>query len=244
MNGSKLKQVFFILATSFVVTTSCSSEDWFEENNNEWNGSGNSATTGELATFDIAIDKTTVEPTATANAYYPDDEDALDDNDFTTEVAIDLSDPMTKTENGVEVTANGSHVTADHVYIFDTRKTKSFWERGVFEENFSQTQGLSRHGALWHTSSEIGANGFGLFNIQAGHEPVELLPGKIPGLLAISRPVVSSVYTEALVNENETRSVIHERLDAILSSSAEQKQGIRFWILADNLFNDRAQSVD
>ena len=75
---------------------------------------GSSTTTGELATFDIAIDRTTVEPTEAAEEYFPDEEDALENNEFTTEVAIDLSSPVAKTENGVEVTVEDGHVKANH----------------------------------------------------------------------------------------------------------------------------------
>ena len=49
----------------------------------------------------------------------PDEEDALENNEFTTEVSIDLSNPVAKTENGVEVTVSGGHVTASHG---DTKK--------------------------------------------------------------------------------------------------------------------------
>ena len=75
---------------------------------------GSSTTTGELATFTIALDKTTAEPTDVADAYLPDEEDDLANNEFTTEVNIDLSNPAAKTENGVEVTVNGGHITANH----------------------------------------------------------------------------------------------------------------------------------
>ena len=115
---------FMMLAASVAVLTCCSAEDPFEEfANNAYDGwsdnggnmnSGNSATTGELTTFDVAIDKTTAEPTDAATAYLPDEEDALEDSDFSTEVSIDMSNPAAKTENGVEVTVSGGHVTANH----------------------------------------------------------------------------------------------------------------------------------
>ena len=115
---------FMMFAASVAVLTCCSAEDPFEEfANNAYDGwsdnggnmnSGNSATTGELTTFDIAIDKTTAEPTDAATAYLPDEEDALEDSDFSTEVSIDMSNPAAKTENGVEVTVSGGHVTANH----------------------------------------------------------------------------------------------------------------------------------
>ena len=111
-----------MLAASLTMMTCCTSEDPFEEfynGNNSWtNGEesfgGGSSTTGELATFNVAIDKTTAEPTATASEYFPDEEDVFENNDFSLEVAIDMSNPVAKTENGVEVTVNNGHVTANH----------------------------------------------------------------------------------------------------------------------------------
>ena len=120
--------ISMMLAASIAVMMCCSGEDPFEEfenieggntGGNNPVGNGNSATTGELATFDIVIDKTTQEPTETAAAYFPDEEDVLDNNDFSTEVTIDMSNPVAKTENGVEVTVDGGHVTANHK---DTKK--------------------------------------------------------------------------------------------------------------------------
>jgi len=115
--------IFSVLATSIAVMTCCTAEDPIEEfyngnnGNSEWNNNnsnGNSATTGQLTTFDIAIDKASAEPSATASDYFPEEEDALENNEFTTEVAIDLSNPVAKTENGVEVLVNNNHVTANH----------------------------------------------------------------------------------------------------------------------------------
>ena len=123
-----MKKILFLsmFAASVTVMTCCTAEDPFEEYSNngnnsiyEWNNGGNmpggsSATTGELATFDVAIDKTTAEPTTTVGGYYPDEEDVLESNEFMTEVSIDMSNPVAKTENGVEVTVSGGHVTANH----------------------------------------------------------------------------------------------------------------------------------
>ena len=113
---------FLMLMASVASVTSCTQDNPKEEYFNNWmnnnvtpnTSSGNSATTGELASFDVAIDKSTAEPTDVATAYYPDEEDMLENNDFSTEVAIDLSNPVSKTVNGVEITVNGSHVTANH----------------------------------------------------------------------------------------------------------------------------------
>ena len=120
----KKTMTWMMLMMSIAAMTGCSVSDPYEEftNRSGWNdgggfapgGNGNSATTGELASFDIALDRTTAEPTAVANEYFPDEEDALENNEFTKEVNIDLSNPVAKTENGVEVTVNGGHVTANH----------------------------------------------------------------------------------------------------------------------------------
>jgi len=112
--------IFMMLAASPSVLMCCSEEDSFERTEdggtvgNNPIGNGSSATTGELATFDIVLDKTTPEPTEAADACFPDEEDMLDNNVFSTEVTIDMSNPVAKTENGVEVTVIGGHVTANH----------------------------------------------------------------------------------------------------------------------------------
>ena len=112
--------IFMMLAASPSVLMCCSEKDSFEgtegwtTDGNNPIGNGSSATTGELATFDIVLDKTTPEPTEAAAACFPDEEDMLDNNVFSTEVTIDMSNPVAKTENGVEVTVIGGHVTANH----------------------------------------------------------------------------------------------------------------------------------
>ena len=63
----------------------------------------------------VNIDKTTTEPTSgIAAAYYPEDEDNLENNSFDTQIDINLSNPTAKTENGVTVTVNGGHIIANH----------------------------------------------------------------------------------------------------------------------------------
>ena len=114
-----------MLLASVAIMASCSAEDPFSDMSN-WNSgwvdsgtpgqtsSGSSTTTGELATYTVSIDQTTAEPTDAASEYFPDEEDALENNSFTTEVSIDMSNPAAKTENGVEITVNGGHITANH----------------------------------------------------------------------------------------------------------------------------------
>lgn len=118
-----------MLMASTVMMTGCQADDPFSENDNNWdyNGGNNetitppdsnsgssSTTTGELATFSINIDQTSAEPTNIVSEYLPDEEDALENNSFTTEINIDMSHPTATTENGVEITVNGGHITANH----------------------------------------------------------------------------------------------------------------------------------
>lgn len=114
-----------IVAALGAILTCCTSDDPFESfsngnnGNNSWNNgnngsNGSSTTTGQLATFDVATDLTSAEPATTANEYFPDEEDALENNTFTTEISIDMSNLVSKTDNGVEVTVDGGHITANH----------------------------------------------------------------------------------------------------------------------------------
>ncbi|MBQ5997416.1 MAG: carbohydrate-binding domain-containing protein, partial [Bacteroidales bacterium] len=114
----KKKMLTLMFIASMTTLTCCASDDIIEENYGDeaWNSetNGSSSTTDALATFDIIIDRTVAEPESTVDEYFPDEEDALENNEFTTEVCIDLSAPVAKTENGVEITVNKGHVTANH----------------------------------------------------------------------------------------------------------------------------------
>ena len=117
-----------VAATACLIFQCCSADDPFDDsmsNSTTWNGNNSSvqanvngsttnASSGELVSFDVSIDQSATEPESTVAAYYPDDEDNLSNNTFTTVVNIDMSQPTTKTENGVTVTADGNHITADH----------------------------------------------------------------------------------------------------------------------------------
>ena len=121
------KKTFAMLIASLAMMNSCTADDPFSSlgygGDNNWNNDGtsgsistggSSTTTGDLTTFAVTIDQTTVEPSTTASAYLPDEEDALENNSFTTEIAIDLSNPTAKTESGVEISVSGGHITANH----------------------------------------------------------------------------------------------------------------------------------
>ena len=121
------KKTFAMLIASIAMMNSCTADDPFSSlgygGDNNWNNDGtsgsisaggSSTTTGDLTTFAVTIDQTTAEPSTTASAYLPDEEDALENNSFTTEIAIDLSNPTAKTESGVEISVSGGHITANH----------------------------------------------------------------------------------------------------------------------------------
>jgi hypothetical protein len=116
-----------VLLTATTIFQCCSADDPLTDNSNNatWNGnnanngtannsSSATAASGEVLTFSVAIDKTTAEPASTVSEYFPEEEDNLENNAFTTEVAIDLSNPVAKEENGVTVTVDGGHITANH----------------------------------------------------------------------------------------------------------------------------------
>ena len=116
-----------MLTACMTLMTSCSSDDPFEidsvtpDSSSSGGstggdaGSGSSSATGSLTSFTVSIDKTTAEPTSgIATAYYPEDEDNLDNNSFDTQIDINLSNPTAKTEKGVTITVNGGHIVANH----------------------------------------------------------------------------------------------------------------------------------
>jgi len=117
-----------MLIASVAVLTACSSEDPIENAYNYLDPSmlgpggdmmtgsagGASAGTGEMLTFEVALDKTTVEPASTVTSYYPETADDVSKQTFATQVTIDMANPVAKTENGVEITVTNGHVTANH----------------------------------------------------------------------------------------------------------------------------------
>ena len=118
-----MKQATILMAvtTAIILMVACSGDDpWTEtdiynsDSQLSPNNNGNGSTTGELTTFTVDIDKTSSEPDNAAGAYYPDTEDNISNNQFTTEVLIDMAHPVAKTENGVTLTVNGGHITANH----------------------------------------------------------------------------------------------------------------------------------
>ena len=120
----KKVMTILVLSASVALLHSCSSDDenlldeWYGETPDAASGAGGgaSASSGELTTFSIDIDKTTAEPETTAGEFFPDEEDDLANNTFETEVVITFNGTTAAytAPEGVTITANGAHVTADH----------------------------------------------------------------------------------------------------------------------------------
>ena len=123
--------ILTMLAATTMMLTACSTDSPYDEYNSNLNpgtdggvpssgdipngGNGTStAGTGELITYQVAIDKTTAEPTSTVAAYYPEADDDITTQTFDTQVTIDMSSPVAKTENGVEITISGDSIIANH----------------------------------------------------------------------------------------------------------------------------------
>ena len=122
------KKILMMFFASVAMLTACSSDDPFQDVTNFVNpdmqgpggdmmnggAGGASAGTGELLSFEVALDKTSAEPTSTVAAYYPEAADDISKKSFGTQVTIDMANPVAKTENGVEITVSNGHVTANH----------------------------------------------------------------------------------------------------------------------------------
>ena len=126
----KVMTMMMLLASTAGIV-GCQTEDeswideWYGETVNDGGssagaGSGTAtAGSGELTTFTIAIDQTTAEPLTTVGEYFPDEEDALENNTFATLVNIrfDGSSVSYDSVDGVTITADGAHVVADHASV-------------------------------------------------------------------------------------------------------------------------------
>ena len=115
-----------MLLASLILTTACSSDDPLSDlyDNNGLDGYNTPGTSGsqtaanasssELLSFTVNIDKTTAEPVTTTAASYPEASDDISANTFANIINIDMSNPVAKEENGVTITVNGNDVTVSH----------------------------------------------------------------------------------------------------------------------------------
>lgn len=113
------RMTIMFMAAMTMMTTACSEDDTLGmDNRNVNNISGNepntSSTYAEMTSFAVSIDKTTAEPTSSADAQYPEEGDAPSARSFATVVAIDMSNPVNPAVDGVTISIDGQKVTADH----------------------------------------------------------------------------------------------------------------------------------
>lgn len=117
----KTNKIMMLMAVVLLSACSLDNTNDLENYLNNWgngatSGSGTvTSANGELSTFEVAIDKTTAEPTDVASATYLDEADDISTRQFNTTIAIDMANPTEKTENGVTITVtDGKYITADH----------------------------------------------------------------------------------------------------------------------------------
>ena len=113
------RMTIMFMAAMTMMTTACSEDDTLGmDNSNVNNISGNepntSSTYAEMTSFAVSIDKTTAEPTSSADAQYHEEGDAPSAHSFATVVAIDMSNPVNPAVDGVTISFDGQKVTADH----------------------------------------------------------------------------------------------------------------------------------
>ena len=65
--------------------------------------------------------------------------------------------------------------------------------------------------------------GFGLVDIDTGHEPVKLSPGQISDLRVFPRPLVSAMHCQLFIDQYKTVSITVQGFDPVSASAAEQK---------------------
>lgn len=109
--------LLLLLISAVALTSACSKADDILTSESETSATtgGSSSTSTGLTSFLVSIDETSAEPTATTEETFPDpDEDPLEKNSFSCKVNVDLSNPQPSSENGVVITVNGGHITANH----------------------------------------------------------------------------------------------------------------------------------
>lgn len=79
-----------------------------------------------------------------------------------------------------------------------------------------------------------------LFDLQPGHEPVELLPGKPSHFRLVLWPPEPAIDRQPLIQEDDTIPFVQDRL----APPAEEEQGIIVFAHMEFLFDDGTEAVD
>lgn len=86
--------------------------------------------------------------------------------------------------------------------------------------------------------------GFGLVDIDTGHEPVKLSPGQISDLGLFPRPLVSAMHCQLFIDQYKTIRIAVQCLDPVPASATEQKQGTGCRIQLQLFLHDCAEPVN
>ena len=86
--------------------------------------------------------------------------------------------------------------------------------------------------------------GFWLININPGHQPVKLPPGKIPDLRLLPGPLIAAADRQPLVDQNEAVRFPEQGFDPVPSSSAEKEESTGRGIHLKLVFDNGAESVN
>ena len=83
-----------------------------------------------------------------------------------------------------------------------------------------------------------------LLDLQPGHEPVELLPGKLSYLILVPGPPEPAIDREPLIQKDDAVFFIQDRLDPVMAPSAEEEQGIIVFAHMKFIFDNGTESID
>ena len=86
--------------------------------------------------------------------------------------------------------------------------------------------------------------GFGLVDIDTGHEPVKLSPGQISDFGLFPWPLVSSMYRQLFIDQYKTVSITEQGFDPVSAPAAEQKQRTGCRIQFQLIFHHGTEAVN
>ena len=86
--------------------------------------------------------------------------------------------------------------------------------------------------------------GFWLVNINPGHQPVKLPPGKSPDLRLLPGPLIAAADRQSLIDQNEAIRFAEQGFDPVPSSSTEKEESAGRRIHPKLVFDNGAESVN
>ena len=102
---------------------------------------------------------------------------------------------------------------------------------------------LRRVAAGKRTSGRCSAQ-IALVNINPGHQPVKLPPGKIPDFRLLPGPLIAAADRQPLVDQNEAVRFPEQGFDPVPSSSAEKEESTGRRIHLKLVLDNGAESVN